>query len=104
MIRNKVQQYFDANDITIPKAYHATKISRSCLTRLYRNEIVNVNLNTIDSLCKAFNCNFNDLFEFIPDEQMTQDDRVKMAERKLHVEYNTKLRRKGAQKTEGDDK
>jgi putative transcriptional regulator len=86
MIRNKVQQYFDANGITIPIAHHATKISRSSLTRLYRNEVVNVNMDTLDSICTAFNCTLSDLFEFVPEEQMTKDDHVKAAERKLHVE------------------
>ncbi|WP_223596246.1 helix-turn-helix domain-containing protein [Neobacillus bataviensis] len=99
MIRNKIKQYFDANDITIPKAHHATKIARSSFTRLYRNEVVNINLDTIDTICKEFNCCLTDLFEFIPDDQMTKDDFVQIAERKLHVEYYTKLRRKGSKKT-----
>lgn len=103
MIRNKVAQFFDANDITIPKAHHASGISRSSLTRLYRNEVININMDTIDAICTAFDCKFEDLFEFVPEEKMTREDVVQVTERKLHVEYYTKLRRKGAKKTGDSD-
>jgi putative transcriptional regulator len=98
MIRNKVRQYFDANDITIASAFHATGIARSSLTRMYRNEVVNISMDTIDALCTAFNCTIGDLFEFVPEEKMTKEDIIEATERKVHVEYYTKMRRKNAKK------
>lgn len=103
MIRNKVQQFFDENEITIATAHKATGISRSSLTRIYRNEIININMDTVDAICDAYKCKFDDLFEYIPEDQMTKDDHVKLAERRLHVEYHTKLRRKGKKKTESTE-
>jgi DNA-binding Xre family transcriptional regulator len=94
MIRNKVAQYFDAHDITIASAHHLTKISRSSLTRLYRNEVVNVNFDTLDAIGQAYKCKIEDLIEIIPDEEMTVEDKQQIAQRKLHVEYYTKIRRK----------
>jgi putative transcriptional regulator len=94
MIRNKVSQYFDAHDITIASAHHETGISRSSLTRLYRNEVINISMDTIDAICNKYNCTIGDLLEFIPDNEMAPEDRQQLAERKLHVEYYTKIRRK----------
>lgn len=94
MIRNKVAQYFDSHDIDIPKAYYLTGIPRSSIVRLYRNEVVNINLDTIDTLCNALGCKISDLFEFVPNSKMTDQDERELYERKLRVKYYSQLRRK----------
>lgn len=101
MIRNKVAQFFDSHGITIATAHHLTGVSRSSLTRMYRNEVVNVNFDTLDAICNAYNCNIQDLFEFIPNDKMTTEDKQEVANRKLNVEYYTKIRRKNHKKSEG---
>jgi DNA-binding Xre family transcriptional regulator len=98
MIRSKVKQFFDANDITIPKAFHDTKMSRSSLTRLYRNEVVNISLDTIDTICKTYGCTFQDLFEYVPDDDMTKEDLLHAAERRANVDYYTKMRNRNKAK------
>lgn len=104
MIRSKVKQYFDANDITVPMAFHDTKISRSSLTRLYRNEMININLDTIDTICKTYNCTFQDLFEYVSDEDMTEEDLAHAAERRANVDHYTQMRNRNKdKKTEGDE-
>ena len=40
--------------------------SANIITRLKRNEYVK--LQTIESICKVFNCKADDILEFIPDE------------------------------------
>ena len=40
--------------------------SANIITRLKRNEYVK--LQTIESICKVFNCKVDDILEFIPDE------------------------------------
>jgi putative transcriptional regulator len=103
MIRSKVKQYFDDNNITVPMAHHATGIARSSLIRIYRNEVVNINIDTLDTICKAFNCNLTDLYEFVPDDEMAKDDFRQVAERKAGVEYYTNLRKKAKSKKEATE-
>jgi putative transcriptional regulator len=105
MIRSKVQEFFDANDITIAKAFHDTKLSRSSLARLYQNGVVNINLETIDTICNTYRCTLNDLFEFVPDEDMTKEDIFHVAERRANVEHYTKMRNrnKAKKEAEGDE-
>jgi DNA-binding Xre family transcriptional regulator len=40
--------------------------SANIITRLKRNEYVK--LQTIESICKVFNCKVDDILEFTPDE------------------------------------
>lgn len=41
--------------------------SANIITRLKRNEYVK--LQTIESICKVFNCKVDDILEFTPDEE-----------------------------------
>jgi putative transcriptional regulator len=45
-----------------------TGLNRSTIAGLYREDAVRVELETIDRLCRLFNCPVGDLFEFIDDE------------------------------------
>ena len=45
-----------------------TGINRGTLTRLYQETAERVELEVINALCKHFNCQVQDLFEFRADE------------------------------------
>ena len=50
------------------------EISRDTLTKLYNNNRVDtVGLNILDKLCRFFNCQIQDLIEYIPEEQPTEE-------------------------------
>ena len=45
--------------------------SANIITRLKRNEYVK--LQTIESICKVFNCKVDDILEFVANEDIKQD-------------------------------
>lgn len=44
-----------------------TGLHRNTITLLYKETAARVELEAIDKLCKLFDCEIGDLFEFIPD-------------------------------------
>lgn len=48
-----------------------TGLHRNTITLLYNETATRVDLETMNNLCKLFNCSLSDLFEFIPDEIQT---------------------------------
>jgi putative transcriptional regulator len=42
-----------------------TGLNRSTVAGLYRETAVRVDLETVDKLCRLFNCQVGDLFEFV---------------------------------------
>ena len=51
-----------------------SKISRETLNKLYHEEkMETLKLEMIVKICEYFNCKVQDLIEYIPDEEQTQD-------------------------------
>ncbi len=51
-----------------------SKISRETLNKLYHEEkMETLKLEMIVKICEYFNCNIQDLIEYIPDEETSQD-------------------------------
>lgn len=46
-----------------------TGLHRNTVTLLYKETANRVDIDTIDKLCKLFNCNVSDLFEYLPDNE-----------------------------------
>lgn len=44
-----------------------TGINRGTITRLYHETASRIELDVVDTMCKYFECNIEDLFEFIDD-------------------------------------
>jgi putative transcriptional regulator len=55
--------------ITLNQVAIETGISRATLNRIANNPGYNCNTDTIDKLCKFFECTPCELMEFIPDEK-----------------------------------
>lgn len=94
MIRNNVKQYFKSINMSIMEAHRRTGIARTTITRMVNNEIVNINMDTVDTICKQFGCTLGDLFEYVPDAEMTKEDKKAVAERIASVQHYTNLRKK----------
>ena len=48
-----------------------TGLNRSTIAGLYREDAIRVELETVDRLCKLFNCTVGDLFEYVADAPAT---------------------------------
>ena len=74
MIRLLVKKLLDDKSfrqkekITLNQGSEVTGISRATLNRVANTPGYNTNTDTINALCKYFECLPNDLMEYIPDE------------------------------------
>jgi putative transcriptional regulator len=44
----------------------ATGLGRSTISKLRNSKNANISINTLDKLCKYFNCKLTDLIDYIP--------------------------------------
>lgn len=68
MIRNKVSEMIGQKRLTIGETARLAGVSYTAVDRLYRGTAKRVDLETLDKLCIALECDLTDLFEFVPDE------------------------------------
>jgi len=59
--------------LKLSEVAQATGINRNTLTSLYYDRAVRIELSVADILCKYFECNMQDLFEYT-DEYEERDD------------------------------
>ena len=69
IVYTKLFEFMKARDI---KKYHLRQqgIHAAVMDKLIKNS--NVDVSTIDKLCKLLNCQPSDIMEYIPDEDPTQ--------------------------------
>ena len=53
---------------TIIEVSRKTGLTTSTISNLYNDKVKRLDFDTLEKLCKLFNCQPNDLFEYIPDE------------------------------------
>jgi putative transcriptional regulator len=58
--------------LKISDVVNATGINRNTLTALYYDRAIRIELSVADKLCKYFDCNMNELFEYTDDENEEQ--------------------------------
>lgn len=44
-----------------------TSVTRLSLTKLYNGEAKGIEFNTLNTLCKFFDCDISDILEYVPD-------------------------------------
>ncbi|NPV92390.1 MAG: helix-turn-helix transcriptional regulator [Firmicutes bacterium] len=64
---NKLWKLLIDNGMTKEQLRKTLKISPSTIAKMGRGD--NISLAVIEKICKHFNCQPGDLFEFIPDKQ-----------------------------------
>ncbi len=69
MIKCHLSELMGKKKLKIADLARETDLHRNTITLLYREEAARVDLETMDKLCKYFNCTVGDLFEFFPDDQ-----------------------------------
>jgi len=69
MIRCHLSQKMGEKKMKISDLERATGLHRNSITLLYKETANRVDLSTIDKLCEFFECEVNDLFEYIPEKE-----------------------------------
>ncbi len=67
MIKCHISRVMGERKLKIADITRATDINRGTLSRLYQETATRIELEVVDKLCAYFNCNIDDLFEYIPD-------------------------------------
>lgn len=69
MIKCHLSVLMGKHKMKIVDVARATKLNRSTITSLYNESAERVDLDSIDKLCKLFECELSDLFEFVDDKK-----------------------------------
>ena len=67
MIVNNIPVQMAKKRMNIQKLSEATGLSRTTLSNIVNDKFTRIDLKTIDVLCKALECNTQDLLEYTPD-------------------------------------
>ncbi len=65
--------------LKLSEVAQATGINRNTLTSLYYDRAVRIELSVADTLCKYFNCNMQDLFEYTNEPRKRDGGLVEMS-------------------------
>ncbi|WP_336018916.1 helix-turn-helix domain-containing protein [Fusobacterium polymorphum] len=73
MLKNHLSKLMGEKRYTIIEVSRKTGLTTSTISNLYNDKVKRLDFDTLEKLCKLFNCQPNDLFEYIPDETQTQE-------------------------------
>ena len=59
----------DEKRITITEVAKSTGMSASTISNLYNEKVKRLDFDTLEKLCEFFNCNIEDIIEYIPDKK-----------------------------------
>ena len=68
MLKNHLSKLMGEKRYTIIEVSRKTGLTTSTIANLYNDKVKRLDFDTLEKLCKLFNCQPNDLFEYIPDE------------------------------------
>ena len=68
MIRCHLSRMMGERKLKVIDVARETGLHRNTVDLLYNETAIRVDLETIEKLCKLFNCGVGDLFEYIPAE------------------------------------
>jgi len=71
MIKNHLSKLMGEKRYTIIEVSRKTGLTTSTISNLYNDKVKRLDFDTLEKLCKLFNCQPNDLFEYIPDNETT---------------------------------
>ncbi|MDE2149945.1 MAG: helix-turn-helix transcriptional regulator [Gammaproteobacteria bacterium] len=68
MIKCHLSRMMGEHKMRVIDVARRTGIHRNMVNLLYRETASRVDLETVDKLCRLFNCGVGELFEYVPDE------------------------------------
>ena len=69
MIRIKLSDLLGKHKMNQKNLSKLTNIRPATISKMYYEETKRIDISQIDSICKAFNCEISDLFEYVPDKK-----------------------------------
>ncbi len=69
MIKNHLSKLMGEKRITITEVAKSTGMSASTISNLYNEKVKRLDFDTLEKLCEFFNCNIEDIIEYIPDKK-----------------------------------
>ncbi|HBG49710.1 MAG TPA: Cro/Cl family transcriptional regulator [Cyanobacteria bacterium UBA9971] len=67
MLKNNLSELMGRKKIKITELHRLTGLGRPTLTKIYYEKTNYISFDTIEKLCKALECNTQELLEYIPD-------------------------------------
>ena len=74
MLKNHLSKLMGEKRYTIIEVSRKTGLTTSTISNLYNDKVKRLDFDTLEKLCKLFNCQPNDLFEYIPDNETTTNE------------------------------
>ena len=68
MLKNHLSKLMGEKRYSIVEVSRRTGLTTSTISNLYNDKVKRLDFDTLEKLCKLFDCQPNDLFEYIPDE------------------------------------
>ena len=68
MLKNHLSKLMGEKRYSIVEVSRRTGLTTSTISNLYNDKVKRLDFDTLEKLCKLFNCQTNELFEYIPDE------------------------------------
>lgn len=69
MIRCHLSTLMGRSKLRIADVSRQTGLNRSTITALYKETATRIDLQAVEQLCRLFDCQVGDLFEYAPDGQ-----------------------------------
>lgn len=70
MIRCHLSRLMGEHKLKVIDVARETGLHRNTITLLYKETATRVDFETVDKLCKLFNCRVEDLFEYLPNDKI----------------------------------
>ncbi|MGL4734244.1 MAG: helix-turn-helix domain-containing protein [Enterovibrio sp.] len=74
MIRCHLARLMGERKMRISDVMRETSLSRTTITLLYKETALKVDLEALNKLCELFDCELNQLLEYIPVEELSTKD------------------------------
>lgn len=75
MIKCHLSRLLGERKMKISDLSRDTGINRGTATRLYHETAERVEIDVINALCRYFDCSVSEIFEYIPDRDISSPDR-----------------------------
>lgn len=72
MIKNHLSKLMGEKRITITDVAKSTGMSASTISNLYNEKVKRLDFDTLEKLCEFFNCNIQDIIEYIPNKDLSK--------------------------------
>ena len=69
MIKFKIHSLMGERRMTQKELAEISNIHPSIIAKYYHDTIIRINREHLDEFCKIFDCNIQDLIEYVPDEE-----------------------------------